>query len=329
MAAPSVTNIYPALGHTGGEAMVRFLGLNFREPPDPGTLTRDDPTPGPSVRVTFGGVAADYVGVVNSSLMMVRTPASPLLEGREGNAAGPVDVVVTNLDSAGAPIPGESVTVVGGFTYAYTKLSNNSGTLQRVVRAMLRVMRQQIYPNVVYMGHSDYDDDTGDGLNIVEVATLPSVAMVGPQIAESRFHTTNEMEYVDAHGHNLRRREPFLGDLTFTVIGTADHTGIALNLQAETIAFFHRFARIRIQRDPNDVSVGYNEYDVVVPQDGPASIGSPSDDSNLRTFTHRFMIRGFPVQGLAGFAESSIGADSLTDEVGGQADDIILDIEAI
>lgn len=305
--------------------MIRVLGTGFREPPDPLTLTHDDPVPGPTVRVQFGGVAATYVAVINESLMYVRVPASSIRANRDGDASGAVDVVVTNLDDAGTAIGGETSTKTNAFTYRYTKLTGES-SLVRIMRVILRAMSAQIYPNVVYMGHPDYDDDTSDGLNLVAVAKLPSLAVIGPRIRENRFQTINTPEYVEAQGHVVIRRQAYIGDLTFTVIGTTDNTRHALNLQAETISFFKRFIQIEVARDPADAAAGTALYDVVIPTDGPASIDATSDDSALRTFSHQFMIRGYPIQGLQDFADSSIGALEMTDAVGGGTDDIVLTV---
>lgn len=311
MATPTVTNIYPNTGHTGGGAVIRILGGNFREPPDPMTLTRDDPTPGPTVRVTFGGVPAEYVAVVNRALMYVRTPRSPISADRTGDASGRVDVQVTNLDEDGEPIPGETVTVKNAFTYNYTKLTGDS-SLQRLVRWLLREMRRQIIPNVVYMPHSDYDNDTSDGLQIVEIASVPSLALVGPQVVRSVDHSTSSPEYVQAHQNQVSRHADFRADLSFTVIGTTDSTVHHLNLQAETISFFHRLGAIRVPRDPNDASAGYNEYAISVATDGPASVDLGSDDSNLRTFSQRFAVLGFPIMGRASFPDASNGGLEIT-----------------
>lgn len=85
--APSVTNINPDTGPTAGGTNVTITGQYF-EPV--GTTT-----------VTFDGVSATNVVVVNDTTITATTPA---------HAPGPVDVIVTNPD-------GQNDTLAGGFTY--------------------------------------------------------------------------------------------------------------------------------------------------------------------------------------------------------------------
>lgn len=83
--AASVTQLWPAGGSTVGGTVVTLTGANF--------------TPGSTV--TFGGLAATSVSVVNSTQITATVPA---------HAAATVDVVVTTT--------GDTAFVPGGYTYA-------------------------------------------------------------------------------------------------------------------------------------------------------------------------------------------------------------------
>ena len=85
---PTVTSVSPNTGSTAGGTSVTITGTNFA----------------PTVTVTFGGVAATNVVVVSATTITARTPPG---------AAGPVDVVVTNVGCASGTLP-------GGFTYSAT-----------------------------------------------------------------------------------------------------------------------------------------------------------------------------------------------------------------
>ena len=87
-ATPTVTSVVPNTGSTAGGTSVTINGTNFFNPST----------------VTFGGVAATNVIVVNSTTITATTPA---------HAPGPVDVVVTD----GFPCTGISGTLPNGFTY--------------------------------------------------------------------------------------------------------------------------------------------------------------------------------------------------------------------
>jgi hypothetical protein len=84
-AAPTVTSVAPATGPAAGSTSVTVSGTNFQA----------------GATVTFGGVAATGVTVVNSTTITCTTPAG---------AAGAVNVVVRNPDA-------QTGTLVNGFTY--------------------------------------------------------------------------------------------------------------------------------------------------------------------------------------------------------------------
>jgi hypothetical protein len=82
---PTVTNVTPSSGPTGGGTAVTITGTNFVS----------------GATVTFDGTAATGVTVVNATTITVTTPA---------HAPGPVDVTVTNPDT-------QSGTFIDGYTY--------------------------------------------------------------------------------------------------------------------------------------------------------------------------------------------------------------------
>jgi phosphatidylserine/phosphatidylglycerophosphate/cardiolipin synthase-like enzyme len=86
--APTVSNIAPNAGSTGGGTAVTITGTGFQT----------------GAAVTLGGTAATNVVVSNGTTITATTPP---------HGAGPVDVVVTNTDS-------QSGTLTSGFTYAQT-----------------------------------------------------------------------------------------------------------------------------------------------------------------------------------------------------------------
>ncbi len=83
-----ITSVTPASGPTDGGTTVSIAGSGFQS--------------GPTLAVTFGGVAASAVSYVSANLVNCTTPAHP--------AVGAVDVVLTNPDATTATLP-------GGFTY--------------------------------------------------------------------------------------------------------------------------------------------------------------------------------------------------------------------
>jgi hypothetical protein len=84
--APTITGVSPNTGPTAGGTAVTVTGTNFFAP----------------MTVTFGGVAATNVVVVNGTTLTATTPA---------HAAGSVDVVVQTCGTANSP------PLPNGFTY--------------------------------------------------------------------------------------------------------------------------------------------------------------------------------------------------------------------
>jgi hypothetical protein len=87
---PTVATIYPNFGAPAGGTVVTITGTNF------------DPTFGNSSTVTFGGITANNIQVMDTTSLTAETPI---------HASGAVTVVVTNPD-------GENVIKTGAFTYA-------------------------------------------------------------------------------------------------------------------------------------------------------------------------------------------------------------------
>ena len=91
--APTALSVSPPTGTTGGGSSASISGSGFASGGSPANS------------VTFGGVAATSVVVISDSLITCLTPA---------HAAGAVDVIVVNPNSAG------SSTIVAGYTYTAT-----------------------------------------------------------------------------------------------------------------------------------------------------------------------------------------------------------------
>lgn len=217
---------------------------------------------------------------------------------------GRIDVVVRNLDDTGVPIPGETVTVSEGYSYRRTKLDIESG-LARLVRQVIREWRRQVLPNTVNTAHTEYDPETGDGLNITELAELPAIVLGGPELAENRFYSENGTFEVELpNGEVQLRRAPYTVDLTFPVVGVSDSNLELLNLMTMATQFVDGMPYIYLDRDPNDPSQGRARYEFDFETGGDFSVTGGSNESNIRTFTGTIVVRGYDIEDIAGFADS-------------------------
>lgn len=318
----------PAVGPTGGRSLVDIWGRNFREPPDPpsfgptgstvsGLVVTSEPQ---TVSVTFGGAEAERVIFLSPIHLQAITPITPLAGTKAGNwGEGSVDVVVTNLDDDGDPILGESVTVEDGFTYRHVKLdATTPSDLLRLVETLIQELKKQVIPEVVLTQSTDYDSSTGDGLNIVDIAKTPAIVIVGPDLPENRFYSRNDQPE-EAQGEDVTiYRKPRTVDLLFDVIGiVSDSIKELLNLESLMNEFMDRNPFISMVRDPDDLSKGSVSYEFDIQPNGDFRTSKRPSNSNIRVFTGSILIRGFDIEGFAGFYhDSTIGkATTLTEDL--------------
>lgn len=296
MAAPTITALHPTSGPTGGRTLVEVSGSGFRLPPTPPAGGPTTALP-PTVEVTVGGRRAEDVRVLTAERLTIRTPP---------HDAGPANVVVRNLADDGMPIPGEEATLPGGFTYVLPKLTVEAD-LTRIVRTLLQELKRQVHPNVSLTVQTDFDAETGDELHLTELAALPGLVLVGPELSENRFASFNALpETPEAGGRVARRRVPYTVNIGFTIIGVADHTTELLNLMAATTLFFHRNKFLEMDRDPADPAAGSVRYEMDLTPDGDLRVTSQPNESNVRSFSGSFVVRGFDIEGIAGFPDDDV-----------------------
>jgi len=298
MSIPSIVSVNPSSGPTAGSLLVEVLGAGFRPAALPEAIG-STATISPTVEVLVGGRAVHDVRVFASDRLTCIVPAGD---------AGPTDVVVQNLDAAGVPIPGEQAVAPQVFTYVRQALTVEAD-LTRLVRTLLQELKREVLENVVLTVHTDFDAEIGAELHLAQIARLPAVVLMGPELAENRFFSLNQLPEI-ATGPNqfAHRRVPYTVDLGFTVIGVSDHTTELLNLMAATQLFFHRNSFLELDRDPADPDAGRVRYEMDVARDGDLKVTSQPNESNVRSFSGRFVVRGFDLEDLAGVPNEGVVA---------------------
>lgn len=315
MAVPTITSVTPSIGHTGGLGLVEIQGTGFQlwSIPPPSNAPSDDPWP--TVEVLFGSSPGTDVAVLSATRLLVCAPATPLPGVKPAYGEGAVSVTVSNLDSTGAVIAGETVTAATAYTYKRQQLAHESD-LSRLVRTLLQTMKTQIVPNVSITTHTDYDADASDLLDVVDVAELPSLVVFGPLIQENRFFSVNGRVARAVGGNALeQRRAPDTDDLMFTFVAVSDQKQEALNMQAAVKGFFKKNRWISLQRDPADASLGVAKYDLTLDAAGIAFTAGVDQKSNLRSFSGSFVVRGFDHEDLAGFPGDDVVGRTYVTEV--------------
>lgn len=321
MAVPTVTSITPAIGPSGGFNQVEIIGTGFNVPVLP------PPSGGPAgpfvntVKVLFGASASFRVLVITDTRLIVIPPISSIPALAANNhGEGLVDVIVTNLDgTTGLPISGETVTVTDGYTYLRPQLTDRSDLL-RLVENMVLELKRQIIPNISISTNTDYDSDTGDMLNITDLATFPGIAIAGPSLITNRFFSANQEQNrpLAAAGEFASEHVPKTVDVMFALIGVTNSKIELINLMHATHVFFLRNTELQLLRDAGDPSLGTVSFEIALTEDGDLkTIGIPNE-SNIRAFGGSFVIRGFDIESLTGFEKdlmTNAGADTLSEGV--------------
>lgn len=290
MTVPTIINVTPNTGPTGGRRVIKITGSGFQLPPSP-PLTGKAPPVQPSVEVLFGDVRALETRVMATSLLHVVLPPSDF---DLATGPGAVDVTVRNIDQSGVLVPGETVTRTDGFTYARPNLDTDEtteSTIARITREIIVRLRREIVDNVELTVHVDYDD-APDGADITMLATMPGLVIVGPRIKENRFYSTNESRVAkDADGDTYVQRPPYTVDLRFTIIGVDDSASRTLNLQQEVIQFFQRNKMFRMARVPGGTEILEWEMEH---EETPSWAGA-TNNSSIHVFNGSFVIRGVDI----------------------------------
>lgn len=299
-----------------GRSLVQIYGDGFRLPTIP-PIGNAPAEPGVApVRVLFGGVPAERVDVLASNRLAVLPPPTPIALGTPDWGTGSVDVEVTNLDDAGAPIPGETVVVADAYTYARVDLATSSDLL-RLVRRLMELFKSQVLPNTVLTTHTDYDNDVST--YYVDVSSLPGISLAGPTLEENRLYSLNgylEHDPNTTDGTQLLRRAPFTVDLSFAVDLVTESTQELLNLMALVTQFVDRNPFVSMDRDPSDLAKGTVRYEFDWAPGGTLAVATGDNESNIRRATGTVIVRGFDVEDLAGLdQELAVMVTNITSDV--------------
>ena len=237
----------------------------------------------------FGGVLAEVLSVRDEAGLRIVDLRTPV------HAVGVVDVELQNLDPDGRPIPGESVELLSAYRFARPPIVREAD-LTRVVRQLLRELKQQVLPNVSATVSVDYDDTVVDGLNVVALAKVPSLVLSGPALRPNRFYSTNALHEDVVAGTTgpelLRRTPPYTADLVFTLTAASDRTAKLFNLMAAVATFLHRNRWLKLARDPANDSLGTVRWEMDAEGEFRTQLAGRDD---VRAFSCGFVVRGFDI----------------------------------
>jgi len=261
--------------------------------------------------VTFGGAEAANVEVVSETLAYCLTP--------DGDPDGaPVAVAVQNLGSDGAPVAGESASLASAYRYVRPDL-DVEGELARVVRALILTLRRGVHPNVVFTTSVDYaEDGTGDQINYAAVQKTPALILANLDVPEDRVRSCMEpVRVILPGGRFAERRPPLVCDVTLTLVGVVDGDGAPiriLNLMQATRGLFQKRNKLRVDRDAEDPSEGFVEYDVFFSFAGGVAVTHPGENADVESFAGLVRVEGVWLEDVPGLPGGPAVVDGLPHE---------------
>ncbi len=273
MPPPTLVQVIPSEGSPAGGDLLRLVGASF----------------GPNLRVELDGVSARVLGLwqqAGHTFAELRSPP---------HAPGPVELVLSNLDASGTAIPGERTTWPSAYHYVRASLVQETD-LSRVVRQVLRLLKQQVLENSSLAVSVEYDDTPTDGQSLILLAKLPAVALAGPTLRPNRFYSQNvlrEQAVVGPLGLELQRVGPSATvDLVFSLTGASTRTSELLHLMTSVAAFLHRQRWLELPRDPANAALGTVRWEL----DPEGEMRSqPLGRDDVRAFSCGFVLRGFDI----------------------------------
>jgi hypothetical protein len=175
MAIPTITSITPNSGLTRGKNLVNIVGTGFVVAgfPDFGSgITK----PLTTIKVKVGGRLSTYAYAVTETTAIAKIPEwRGDYKDLDENLA--LDFWLANLDENGDEIPGENVTVAGGYS-VHRKALVGSTVVENVLREFMKYLRRHIHPNVWLTTERLYSD-ADDVPDRIRTATSPLIHING------------------------------------------------------------------------------------------------------------------------------------------------------
>jgi len=308
MAIPTIANVTPSAGPSAGAQVAVITGTNFKIPVISYTIPMEPLIP--TVSVTIGGRAARAVRVVTATQIQVLTPRyrGAIRDGTGLLEIYPAqDIVITNLDANGVAIPGETVTLVDGFTYERWVIGapDTDGPILRVLRQLMNDMATDICQNVSVSKHSDYGEL--GAFTEIDLNDLPAIGL--------KVDAPRDVEW--SSDDNGRVYVPRIGG-----DGWDEYEGMSTHMlmlditlsgegKREAMALVHRVREfvqvnpmLEVDADPDLYPGELDEYPVEIVQDA-ISIANPNN-LNISAFSMGMQVRG--IQLLPGEAVQQIRA---------------------
>jgi hypothetical protein len=295
VAVPTITNVSPNTGPTGGFQFVVIAGTNFNTSPAQPLTGPTSPLSDP-VLVKINGDQVIKIFSASNSEVWVLTP--PFHGTPTDDPIAAVTVSLTNLDIDGNPIVGETVTVTSAYTYRRPILHSTAGNITArphpfslVSAGLITAFRRQVFLNVMQTTHIDYAEP---GVLMLNIAKIPSLVIQGPNITKDLEYTHNELIYEDIDDtHTAIKQPPDVVRMGYTFLCISDSEQELLNIMGSFQLFFAKNKYLSVPIDPFDVNSERANLVMQLTQ-FPQATTTPSD-SNIRVWVATADIRGVEI----------------------------------
>jgi hypothetical protein len=272
--------------------------------------------------VTIGAAtAAEVAAVINEDLVGASShvlDGAPVIVTDTSGELGSVEIPSGTATALAFPtaassgsdtvelIPGEELVVAKAFAPVRPDLSQESH-LATVVGQLILELRRQVLENVTFTTHTDFDDDTGDLLNIATLSELPAILLVGLSTPENREHSPPEEEEdyelndpTGPLGDFVTTRPAVIVDLVGTLVGVTDDDIQLFNMVQVVRIFFKKNPELDVPRQFGSPSSGTISYDLHSAINTQLSLTSLGNNSNVQFFAYDFKVEGIRLEDMPG-----------------------------
>jgi hypothetical protein len=210
-----------------------------------------------------------------------------------------VEVVVTNLDANGDPIPTESVVTKRAYEYQRSPIHAPRDTKanqiwRQVIREVAMVFQRQVVPNVALGTSVDFGDR---GQIIIKEAELPNAVLVGPRISEdfdNRHHWNNFIdEDIGGSPKQFETKWPgWVGTIEFDVVLATNKRRELYAMMQGLIEMFQRTPFLLIPVTLGDLNGPQHEFPFHLTSPPLTDLQDPNSD--LSTAVSTFQVRQVP-----------------------------------
>jgi hypothetical protein len=187
------------------------------------------------------------------------------------------------------PLAEQQRTLVDGYEFVLPRLDVKPPIVLAFEQLIVELGRQ-VLPNVHVATHTDYDESTGDQLNMAYLATLPALVLtsIETQDAPARVVRGRRLVAGSEEDHFVERTHEDVVDVRLNIVAVTNSAPELLALFSTLRGFFRKNPKLEV--GPHHL--GDDGYDIDWQIGNPAGVTVTSDNSGIVTMSGSCAIRG-------------------------------------